>query len=147
MGSTKHVTIRIPEVFVRQAERVALRDDRSVSWVLQSWMQAGFTTLECSAGDKEKRDGNLSGRSIEEIVAGSGDVAAGSGDKEGQQDQVRAVLFEVQPQERKPESASRREFVPAQPTKNFPTCPRCGESKGVVPWGSGHRCQDCKVNF
>src|ERR1017187_2313206 len=47
MSSTKHVTIRIPEVFVKQAERVSLRDDRSVSWVLQSWMQAGFTTLDC----------------------------------------------------------------------------------------------------
>ena len=28
-----------------------------------------------------------------------------------------------------------------------PTCPRCEESKSVVPWGSGHRCQECKVNF
>ena len=81
MGSTKHVTIRIPEVFVRQAERVALRDDRSVSWVLQSWMQAGFTYLECCVHpsdsiepkptngnvglnvvmDKEKRNGDKNG--------------------------------------------------------------------------------------
>jgi hypothetical protein len=56
--STKHVTIQIPEVFVRAAKRKSLRYGESVSFILQSWMQAGFTALECGVvGDKEKPTG------------------------------------------------------------------------------------------
>ena len=54
--STKHVTIQIPEVFVRAAKRKSLRYGESVSFIFQSWMQVGFTTLECYEADKEERD-------------------------------------------------------------------------------------------
>ena len=33
------------------------------------------------------------------------------------------------------------------PAKTTLVCPACGESKGIVEWGTGHRCNDCKRNF
>lgn len=96
--------------------------------------------LPMIAVDKEKRDGIIAGRV-------RNDVAPGFSDREGQRaadDGSGGVRVHKAP---RGESSPNGKTSVSDGSRPCPSCPRCGESKGVVPWGSGNRCQECKVNF
>jgi hypothetical protein len=99
----------------------ALRLNRSRSWVI-AWILSDVELFHKEAVHGRSKDVDAGGARVEDVVAGSGD-------KEGQGAQVRTLEVEVQPKERKPESASRREVVSAkaQPTN----CPSCGGMNGM----------------
>ena len=55
----------------------------------------------------------------------------GDGKVKGQSDQVREVPVAVQPEEHKPQTASRREVVSVKPAAASRSCPSCGGMNGM----------------